>query len=741
MSGADTLTERTYSSPELQEFSRQVEKFISGGLTKDQFKAARLGFGIYALRQPGYFLIRTKLAGGAISAKGLLAAAEAAEKFGEGPVRLTTRQDFQLYFVKLENLVDALDLLNRAGITTIGAAGNTLRNMVVSATAPIDVTEAARRVSQYFSKSPLSKGLPRKVKITFTGNASDAASAMTDDIGLIALGPKEGYPEFGFRVYVGGGLGAVPRLGFTLEEFVPAGRIHEVILAIVTLFNRNGQRVNRNRARIKFYIENVGVEMFKDLYRRERENFTGIEPIDLPIAYVNEVNGEAVYARGATGDVTPQQLRSLAAALEAGRLSVNITRDGTLAVHGFGPDERESAKARLKEIGLEIYVPERSYRVLACNGATTCSEGIANSKGVARRLEQVAKKYELLGYHDFTIAASGCPNACSRHHTADIGLSGSAKKVNGKLAPHYQLYVGGVSLGQTTVFGRPLAKIPARRVPEAVDMTLSLAGINRLQGERLSDTFARIGLDKLESALSGFSKLPSFDENPDSYYDWDTQKEFSLDEVGPGECAGSALELIDGLFDEARRYHTAANGALKQGNGAEAAAAAHDAVLRAAKALLVTYGIDPATEEETFREFNTKLVTRGFVPERYKVALVPAGQKAGSAAELVAMSGEFLEDCLAAYTTIHADSNEEQTVKKAKPEAKRLDLTGVKCPYNYIKVKLFLEMAETGTRVEVILDDGAPIKNVPQSLRNDGHTILSSDPFEGGRHLLMVEKG
>ena len=730
---------------EVEEFGRQVEKFIAGELTKDQFKTVRLGFGLYSLRKPGYFLIRTKIAGGKLSARGLYAVADASEKFGDGFAHLTTRQDIQIYFIKLENLEEALKTLYSAGITSLNAGGNTLRNMIISSSDHIDVVEAARSISSHFMRSPYSKGLPRKIKVTLTGGLHDTVGVLTDDIGLIALGPKEGYEKFGFRVYVGGGQGALPKLGHMLEDFVPAENINRVILSVLTLFNKHGQRVNRHKARLKFYIEGIGMEAFKAQYRAEYEKHANVEPIAVPLAYVPAENvAQTVHAKASTGDLTPTQLRRLAALIEENAgVSAIVTKNGTLKFTGVAENIRSAFTQTLVSLGLSIYDPAKTARLLACNGSTTCSEGITNSKGLAKRLELIAERYEKAGLSDFTLAVSGCPNACSRHHTADIGLSGSAKKVNGKLAPHYQLYVGGVSAGANPAFGRPVIKIPAKNATLAVDHILAEVLKARQAGDSFSAALGRIGVENLEAALVKFTSLPSFEEVlPSEYYDWDTETEFSLDEVGPGECAGSALEIIDGLFDEARRHLSAAKGAVASQESNQALQFAHEAAISAAKALLVTYGIDPSTEEETYREFNTKIVTRGFVPERYKTVLTTSDQKKADLASIMATHEAFVEDCLAAYSNINADSNEEgKRAGKKVSGHKRLDLTGVKCPYNYIKVKLALEDSEPGEKLEVILDDGAPIRNVPQSLLNDGHTILVKEPFEGSRHLLLVEKG
>lgn len=304
--------------------------------------------------------------------------------------------------------------------------------------------------------------------------------------------------------------------------------------------------------------------------------------------------------------------------------------------------------------------------------------------------------------------------------------------------PHYQIYIGGNLKGKPR-FAVPIIKIPAKKVIDAVERLTQIISKEKLHEESVREFLERVGEEFIEKELTPFTLLDSYEENKDSYLDWGSSKEFSLEDVGPGECAGSALDIIDALFNQAR--HDIAS-ARKADDSLTIARNAHKGVVQAAKALLVTYGIDPETEEELFREFTNKIITRGFMPESFRILLTIFKDEEvppiDDSLEKLQMTELFIDDCMAAYTRINAKAN---VVDEGHDEVrlKRMDLSGVACPFNYIKVKLSLEGVNPGARLEVLLDDGSPIKNVPQSLLNDGHKILSTEAVNG-QFLIVVEK-
>lgn len=728
----------------LDDFRESVEKRVSGLMTEEAFKGERLKYGVYAQRQLGYHLVRTKILAGRLNPRAFHTMADAADRYGDGGVHLTSRQDVQFYFVKLESLPDILEALHQAGITTEGASGNTLRNMTccdyagacekeIAAVAPL--TEA---VSRHFLGHPLSRGLPRKIKITFSGCAEDCASAFTEDLGFIAVKKiVDGAEKTGFRLLVGGGQGAVPRLGRQLEEFVEPERISQVILAVLTLFNKYGPRANRSRARIKFYIESVGFDKFKQQYLEELKAVGDVPPMSLPNLRPQPIAGEAIHAKVPSGDLSSNQLRLLGNLLGIHPgVEAKITKTCDLLFTGIHKSSEEQFRNGLASIGL---VPSRrdcGACVFACRGASSCSEGITNTQGLSRNLWKLA--VDALGDgQGVSVTADGCTNSCVRHHTADVGLQGAAKKVNGRLVPHYQVYIGGTPKGEDPAFGAALIRIPAKRTPEAVRHLLNVIKTLRLPGESVRTLVGRVGADYFTNELSRFTAVPTFGEDPDFYRDFEMEGEFNLDDVRPGECAGAAQDMIEGFFNDARACILQAKAELAGSGNGETFIYARKGASNAARALLAAVGLNPPTgDEEALRDFNIRFVARGLVSdERLRVITGGKGGEPDARTALKA-SEDFIGEVFEASQKFAAKPD----VAQEGPASGRLDLTGVKCPFNYVKVKLALEKLDSGARLEVILDDGSPIRNVPASLDLDGHRVVSTDAYEGGRFLLVVEK-
>lgn len=729
----------------LDEFREAVEKRATGLITEEQFKGERLKYGVYAQRQLGYHLVRTKIHSGRLSAKAFHALANAADKYGDGGVHLTSRQDAQFYYVKLESLPDIMEALHQAGITTEGASGNTLRNMThcdysgacekeVLAVGPL--TEA---VSRYFLGHPLSRGLPRKIKITFSGCADDCATAFTDDIGFIAVSKTVGGSEkTGFRVMVGGGQGPVPRLGRQLEEFVEPERINRVILAVLTVFNKYGPRANRSRARIKFYIESVGVEKFKQQYLEELNALGEVAPLNLPGLRPQAVAGETIHAKVPSGDLSSAQLRLLGnlAGMHPG-VEAKITKTCDLLFIGIPKGAEEKFKSDLSSIGLLPSKRDCGACVFACRGASSCSEGITNTQALSKEIWKLA--VDTFGETEpgITVTADGCTNACVRHHTADVGLQGAAKRVNGQLVPHYQFYIGGTPKGGNPAFSAALLKVPAKRTPEALGYLLNLIKAERKQGETTRQLAERKGSGFFVKELSKFTAVPSYEENPGFYRDYGMDHDFTLEDVRPGECAGAAQDMIDGFFTDARTCLLQAKTEFSESGNGNTAIFVRKSAGNAARALLSAVGLNPPDgDDEAIRDFTIRFVARGLVSDERLKVITSAGAGVADTAALLKAGEGFIEEVYAVSQKLSGKS----AVVKKEATPGRLDLTGVKCPFNYVKVKLTLEGLDSGARLEVILDDGSPIRNVPASLSNDGHRVISTDAYEGGRFLLTVEK-
>ncbi|HET8579641.1 MAG TPA: sulfurtransferase TusA family protein, partial [Nitrospiraceae bacterium] len=348
---------------------------------------------------------------------------------------------------------------------------------------------------------------------------------------------------------------------------------------------------------------------------------------------------------------------------------------------------------------------------------------------------------------------------------ATIGLHGVGKRIGDHVAPFYELHLGGQVNG-TARIGQMTVKLPARNVPSAISHLLTVYRRDRQTGESLPAFITRTGKAKLKEELIPFTIIPSFEQDPTHYYDWEGEEEFTTEDLGPGECAGGALEMIDNRILEAEQELYQARLLAEKHQYSVSVNKAYRAVIAGAKALLVTEGIDPATDAETFSEFERRLADKDIVPVSYRNLgtqigdLGPKDTTPEFAQSKIAFARGFVQVCKIATEQVgkdlklaqagNAEGADKQTAATQEPQkavqpatdVTVFDLRGVMCPLNYVKTKLRLEMMEVGERLEVWLDAGDPIKNVPMSLRNDGHKILSEEPLEpdAAHFKVLVEK-
>jgi sulfite reductase (ferredoxin) len=340
-------------------------------------------------------------------------------------------------------------------------------------------------------------------------------------------------------------------------------------------------------------------------------------------------------------------------------------------------------------------------------------------------------------------------------------LHGVGKRLGDHVAPHYELHLGG-SVNGTAKIGRMTVKLPAKAVPAAISHLIDVYRRDRQANENLSTFIARVGKSKLKDELIPYTIVPSYEEDPTFYYDWEGEEEFILEDLGPGECAGGALDMIENGILEADQELYQAKLLVEKHQYSVSVNKSYRAVLAAAKAMLVTEGLEPSTDSETFIEFDSRVAQKSVVPSVYrdlskKVGdLGPKEASAESAREKMAFAKGFVDACRTATDRMGKDlklsTMEEEKSPVAPVEirpsapvptgAPVYDLRGVACPMYYVKTKLKLEMMDAGERLEVWLDAGEPIKNVPMSLKNDGHRVLIQGALEpeASHYRILVEK-
>lgn len=810
---------------EIETFEGEAHRLQAGDLSNDLFKPFRLQHGIYGQRQPGVQMVRIKIPFGGLNANQLRRVAELADRYGTGVGHVTTRQDIQLHFVELKDVGPVMRGLAEVGLTTREACANTVRNVTACHLAGVcrgevfDVTPYAKTVALHLLRNPLNQSLPRKFKIAFSGCQHDCALTPIHDVGLLAATRADG--AIGFRMVVGGGLGSAPRIAQLLREFVPMNEVIPTIEAVIKVFDTLGNRKNRNKARMKFVIDKLGFDEFK---RRWEEAYVSLgharpdhapikllahadepAPLIMPTSAARAGHGNGNGSHGSAGNghgtaetpyqmwkrtnVLPQKQAGYAVAaikLQMGDLTawqmqfvadlaedysngnLRTTINQNLVLRWVPEAKLTALYEDLVSQGLGDPGAELVEDIIACPGTDTCGLGITSSKGLARAMAEVFPPGRVPeDLKDVSVKISGCHNSCAQHHIATIGLHGVGKRLGDHVAPHYELHLGGQVNG-TAKIGQMTVKLPAKSVPAAVTHLLSVYRRDRRQGESLPSFITRAGKIALKEELIPYTIVPAFEEDPTYYYDWEGEEEFILEDLGPGECAGGALEMIGDRILEAEQELYQAKLLAEKHQYSVSVNKAYRAVLAAAKALLVTEGLDPATDAETFAEFERRLGQRSLVPPQYKNLGTQAGdlgQKDSSpefAQAKIDFARGFVEVCRAATEQIGKDLKlaeaDEAAAKPAAdakpqaptqgqsaaagPEAAVYDLRGVACPLNYVKTKLKLEMMDAGERLEVWLDAGEPIKNVPMSLRNDGHKILLEEPLEveKAHFKVLVEK-
>lgn len=778
---------------EIEDFTAEVERLQRGEVGEEDFKRFRLQQGIYGQRQAEQQMVRTKLPFGRITSDQLNCLADFGDKYSNGILHVTTRQDIQFHYVKIADVPQGLQDLAEHGLTTREACGNTVRNVTACHKAgtckdeTFDVTPYAGAVSKYLLRHPLTQNLARKFKIS-AGGCKGCGLAPIHDIGLNAK-IQDGVR--GFRAVVGGGLGSFPHEAKLLSEFVPATDLLRTCEAIVRVFDEHGDKRNRNKARFKYVVDKFGIEKVRELVQEqfkklEATPFPDIEVPEDAIPAVPEVTtngGPAadndftqwksrntfeqrqsgfynVHIKLQLGDFTSAEARAISkiAADYAAGILVNTVHQNIMIpwvkAEAFGP-----VYQALKSIGLNKAGTEELKDMTSCPGSETCNLGITHSRGLINKItDDVENEATDSGELDhISIKASGCPNSCGQHHIASIGFAGSAKKVNGILAPHYEMMMGGRITEDGAVFGTNVLKLPAKNIPNAVRRAVDAYKKDKQDQESFVQFFDRVGKGYFADLLGDLKDLPHIESSPESYIDYHATGAFSLDDRGQGECAGAVTDMISDHLSEAERALFQSNRSLEGKQFADAVKQANRSIASSARALLVTEGMDFTDNVETLTKFESLIVETGIVSEKHEGVTARYQEDPEQADEDKARSmGEeaqaLVDECKKANNKMQSDKSLRIRVGTTGLETKdasgnggssaeieKIDLLGVKCPFNYVKTKLKLETMQSGQQLKVLLDDGEPATNVPRSVQNDGHKLLSHVE-ENGHHVIVIEK-
>jgi sulfite reductase beta subunit-like hemoprotein len=580
---AQSHTEAEYDAivrQDIELFRDQANKLLAGEITDDEFRPFRLRRGIYSQRQPGVQMIRTKVPGGTLTADQLDQLALVSERYAAGKGHLTTRQNLQYHFVPLTNVPDLLHLLADQRLTTREACYNTVRNVTACPLSgllpdePFDVHPYARRVAFAFLHKELTDNMPRKFKIAFSGCPEDCIGTSFNDVGLRAV-IRDG--QRGFRMVVGGGLGPLPNEAQLLDEFVPEDLLVHRIEAVLRIFNKHGNRQNKNKARLKFILRERGFDWVKENVEREYqdilqnggielpdevpESFGGFQAVPPPLGAGQQlpvVNGyvDAEYGRWLEtntrpqrqhgysivtvkvpqGNLTADQMHAVASlARDTGDGYVRVSMDQNLLLGYIPLHNLKRVYTALRQIDMAGAGAHEIEDVTTCPGAYSCNLALTKSMNLGDAIATAVAGYDDPEVRRLSVRISGCPNSCGQHWTGDFGFYGNARKIDGREVPYYQMLLGGGYDRQGMLrFGLAIQSVPARLAPVAVQRVIDHFVANRQQGEAFRDYVLRHKVETFRAMTADLAK-PA-ETFPELYRDWGDEEAFSL-KLGRGECA------------------------------------------------------------------------------------------------------------------------------------------------------------------------------------------------------------
>ncbi|MBI4978070.1 MAG: sulfurtransferase TusA family protein [Spirochaetes bacterium] len=721
----------------------KADEFRQGKLDAATFKAIRVPMGVYEQREKGVYMLRCRIPGGAITPEQLILLVGAARAYTGAALHLTTRQDVQIHGLTLEHTAALMQDLRKIGLVSRGGGGNTVRNITgdylagVADDEAFDVTPYVRALTGRLIAEADSWKLPRKFKIAFSGSAKDRAYATVNDLGFIAKKNAKG--EHGFAVFIAGGMGMKPRAGIRLAEFVPASEVYNIAKAAKNLFNNHGNRKNRYRARLRFVLEKFGAESFITLFEKELAAVKDAAYPPLSLAAVPLSSRGYFEIPLFLGDISLDNAELLGTIMRAyHEESIRFTPEQNILVRGLSSDETGTLRERLTGERLLKPMHPVIHHAIACTGAATCRLGICLSRNLLDAIRERIEREQLPedNIADITLKISGCPNTCGQHMVADIGFFGSVRRIDDHVAPCYTLVTGGGAGEGRTALALKRGVIPARAIPSFLLEFLKDAAVTRNTGEPFGAYLMREGNARIETLLQKYADIPRFDDNKEIYFDWGSEHAFSALEKMEGECSASLFDLIDLDFRSAR---DAALHAKDTHDEVDMQELLRQAVAAVSRALLITKGVevsDAASAVDAFRIHFAK----PHLGDAYDAVLnaytghTPIDiQSVEALITAVYSLYETMDDTLKMPLAVRQEPAVRQ-VKQVK------DFRGVACPLNFVKTKLVLETMERGELLEVLLDDGAPIENVPASLKAENHRIVEQKKA-GDHWSIIVEKG
>lgn len=653
------------------DLDQKIRQFREGRIDDDKFRSLRLARGVYGQRQKGVQMVRIKLPFGKISTKQLLRIAAISDEYSNGNLHLTTRQDIQIHHVSLDRTPELWAKLEQDEITLREACGNTVRNITASAEAgidpeePFDVSPYAHALFSYLLRKPFGQELGRKIKIAFSNSDKDTAFTYIHDIGLI---PKlNELNERGFKVLIGGGLGAQPFLAQVAYEFLPEHKLIPFVEATIRVFDRYGERVSRHKARIKYLIHRIGVAEFLKLVAEEEKALLhktyAIDTRALSrepehnepasgLLLLNDVRYAewlatntfkqkqekyfGVYVKVGLGNISSAKARALAALIErlASPEDTRITINQGFLLRFVKEEALPYVFHNLELLDLADPGFDSVADITACPGTDTCNLAISNSTNISKELEKLiySEFSELIYNHDIKIKISGCMNSCGQHGLAQIGFHGSSFKVGAHVVPALQVLLGGGTLGNGKGrIAEKVIKVASKRAPDVLRRLFHDFEDQAEDEESFNAYYDRKGKDyfyQLLKPLGDNSNLA-----PEDYFDWGSDERFQT-AIGTGECAGVVIDLVATLFFESEEKLAWAAEAFDDGRYGDSIYYSYASFISSAKGLLLGRQLHVNTHHALIADFDKHFVEMGLIslPGSFKELVLQINQSEPSVA-------------------------------------------------------------------------------------------------------------
>ena len=787
-------------SKDIDKFASLAKGYQEHSVSATEFKAFRVPLGVYEQRKNEVYMARIRATGGVITPRQLLSVIDIAQKGGSNLLHITTRGEVQILNLDAGNVEQVLRSLQAEGLATKGGGGNTVRNIIVSEFSGIgrsevfDATPYAMALTSAMVAEPDSYLMPRKLKIAFSSDENFIDYAGVNDIGLVSQ-IKDG--KRGFRVYIGGGAGSKPSVGWLWRDFLPAEDLYALVKAVKTFFNAHGNRKDKYKARLRFIFYKLGKEetfrLIDEYFEKEKANANVKLNVDLNVnENDNEKNAQSSIfnlqskkwlSRYATLQ-RQQGYASVVVPITLGNIwlndaeSVRNLRALLEYVSKFGDDTvrfTPKQNIRLRNIPVSAldelytliykYVPENIDKpailnnIVSCTGADTCRLGICLSKGltsaITKALADSGLDLDIL--QSARINVTGCPNLCGQPLWSDLGFVGKVLHTD-HVYPAYQVFIG-ANYTDKPALAESIGTISAHDVPKfVVDLVREYSS----QLVRESSSHYSPAAHLFESCHSSqfgewlrsesgktaalqlidkYSHVPLFSEDKNYYFDWGSDEVFNVTKRGKPECSA-------GLFDMIQVDQDSINEARDKNPYA--------VIFHASRMLLVTRGLDPQDAAGVFDAFIDHFIKTGYVDAGFTDLINQAkrygeqgsydGDRANALADAVIELYRGMDESLnfsspRSVSPLKGEYSLPKTNSPSKEEPKRVkDLRGVLCPMNFVRTKLELATLNSGDLLEIWLDDGKPIENVPGSVRLEGHEILSQTQHSDGYWQVIIKK-